>query len=426
MGNGANLKKWTVMVYLAGDNNLDGAGMVDLREMKSVGSTDAVNIIAQFDRQGNKGESKRYYLRKGSPLNADVVKNLGETNTGDPKVLEDFITWGMTEYPAEHCMVVIWNHGAGWDDTNIYRMVRRDLNMDVSRKGGIIDKAMGTSQGAVSTRHIRRVTARPLSRALFGTPVRMALTTRAIAFDDQAKDFIDNQELKKVLATARKKQKRKIDILGMDACLMNMAEVAYQVRDSVSFTVGSQETEPGNGWPYDRILGELVKNPAMPPRDLARVIVDKYLASYGTGAGVTQSALDLEKVSSIAAACNGLATSLIDNLADRNALAALMTARNQVQSYEVADYVDLADLAGLISRQYRKAPVTRACADVTDAVANGFVVRSGYKGAKMTHSRGVSIYFPTKEISPLYAKLDFARKTAWDEFLKKFQVALGR
>ena len=31
----ATKKSWTVMVYLAGDNNLDGAGVVDLNEMKS-------------------------------------------------------------------------------------------------------------------------------------------------------------------------------------------------------------------------------------------------------------------------------------------------------------------------------------------------------------------------------------------------------
>ena len=40
---------WTVMVYLAGDNNLDGAGVADLREMKKVGSSASVNVIAQFD-----------------------------------------------------------------------------------------------------------------------------------------------------------------------------------------------------------------------------------------------------------------------------------------------------------------------------------------------------------------------------------------
>ena len=45
---------WTVMVYLAGDNNLDGAGAADLREMKKVGSSASVNVIAQFDRAGSR------------------------------------------------------------------------------------------------------------------------------------------------------------------------------------------------------------------------------------------------------------------------------------------------------------------------------------------------------------------------------------
>jgi len=36
-------KQWTIMVYLAGDNNLDSAGVTDLKEMKEVGSTEQVN-----------------------------------------------------------------------------------------------------------------------------------------------------------------------------------------------------------------------------------------------------------------------------------------------------------------------------------------------------------------------------------------------
>jgi hypothetical protein len=36
----------TIMVYLAGDNNLDAAGVDDLLEMKAVGSTADVNIVA--------------------------------------------------------------------------------------------------------------------------------------------------------------------------------------------------------------------------------------------------------------------------------------------------------------------------------------------------------------------------------------------
>ena len=34
--------KWTVMVYMAGDNNLDGAALRDIAEMARVGSTKGV------------------------------------------------------------------------------------------------------------------------------------------------------------------------------------------------------------------------------------------------------------------------------------------------------------------------------------------------------------------------------------------------
>ena len=43
-------KPWTILVYMAGDNSLDPEGVQDLKEMKRVGSTDKINIVAQFDR----------------------------------------------------------------------------------------------------------------------------------------------------------------------------------------------------------------------------------------------------------------------------------------------------------------------------------------------------------------------------------------
>jgi hypothetical protein len=92
-------KQWTVMVYLAGDNNLESAGVIDLNEMKRAGSSDQVNVIAQFDRQGKNIATKRYYIRKAGTLAKDVVGSLGETNMGDPHVLEDFIQWGAKNYP---------------------------------------------------------------------------------------------------------------------------------------------------------------------------------------------------------------------------------------------------------------------------------------------------------------------------------------
>jgi hypothetical protein len=51
---------------------------------------------------------------------------------------------------------------------------------------------------------------------------------------------------------------------------------------------------------------------------------------------------------------------------------------------------------------------------------NDYVIATGFKGAAVKNSHGVAIYFPLQEISPLYAGLDFSKKTGWDKFLKTF------
>ena len=145
-------KSWTVMVYLAGDNDLDSAGVVDLDEMKQVGSGDQLNIVAQFDRAGKSSATKRYLLRKGTTLAKDVVATLGETNMGDPEVLQDFLAWGAKNYPAEHYLVVIWNHGAGWDDENIYRSVKRGLKRNVAYKKKPVGETVRGAAGAIPHR----------------------------------------------------------------------------------------------------------------------------------------------------------------------------------------------------------------------------------------------------------------------------------
>jgi hypothetical protein len=40
----------------------------------------------------------------------------------------------------------------------------------------------------------------------------------------------------------------------------------------------------------------------------------------------------------------------------------------------------------------------------------------------MQHSYGVSVYFPRKEISALYATLDLTKDIAWEQFLKKYSA----
>src|SRR3990172_3246671 len=118
---------WTILIYLAGDNNLDNAALDDRGEMKAVGSTPEVAVVAQIDRSGDDG-AQRYLVTPGTGeldgLAADRVATLPEVNTGDPVALLEFVRWGMATYPADHVALILWNHGAGWKDDDIYRRTR--------------------------------------------------------------------------------------------------------------------------------------------------------------------------------------------------------------------------------------------------------------------------------------------------------------
>ena len=414
-------KQWTVMVYLAGDNNLDSAGVIDLKEMKKVGSNDRINVIAQFDRQGRDIATKRYFVRKGGTLAKDIVGSLGETNMGDPRVLEDFIQWGVKNYPSRHYLLVVWNHGNGWNDENVYRIARNMLKLNIKRRGEVVLPAKGAAKDSVSIRRIRAIGGKKFRRALFHTSIVKAIKIRGIAYDDDAQDFLDNIEMKRVLLSMKKMLKHKIDILGMDACLMSMAEVAYQLRDSVLITVGSEEVEPGDGWPYDRILAKLAKKPTMMPDELATTIVNEYLASYPANAEVTQSACDLAKSGVLASTVDQLADTLNSHVSDTAARAAIVECRLQTQAYDTPDYIDLYDFCDLLEGKTGFDDIQAACNAVKGAIqCDGVIIRSGYKGKKVEHSNGLSIYFPQKSVSSLYATLDFAKKTAWGKFLREY------
>lgn len=405
----ATRKAWTVMVYMAGDNNLDPDGVQDLKEMKRVGSTDQLDIVAQFDRAAGH-VARRYHLRQGGIVTSDAVASLGEVNTGDPKSLSDFIHWAVKAYPAEHYLLVLWNHGQGWDDTDVYAGERH--------------------------RSLRRLASGPIRHALFHAPVRQLLKQaahgaerRAILLDDNAKDFLDNQELAKVMASAAKLLGRKIDILGMDACLMSMAEVGYEVCGSAEFTVGSEQTEPGEGWPYHTILGALAKRPTMSPRELSALIVEKYLAFYPSAndpssGSVTQAACDLAKAPGLATAVATLAKALKKSVADPANRQRVLMARMQAQSYDVRDNIDLVDFCSLLIQGGAEPAVASACQKVMQAVKTDYVVAQGFKGKDMKHSNGVAIYFPTQRVSPLYPGLAFSKKTGWDAFLSAYLGAI--
>jgi len=367
-----DIPEWTVMIYLDADNDLESAGINDINEMEMVGSSSDVNIVVQVDRIPNYNFSnndwittRRYYITHDSDpmqINSQLIGNdLGELNMGDPKTLVNFATWAITEYPAKKYLLVIWNHGGGF---------------------------------------------------------RSPTYTKGIAQDDTSgKDIITMPELEYALSAISVQMGKNIDIVGMDACLMAMTEVAYQIKDYADILVSSEENEPGDGWPYDTILAQLVANPLMSAEQLATDIVDEYIYSYPFKE-VTQSAIDLSYMDDLAGQLSSMSDAIrSDTLTPKNAyLNAAYFSQHYSDYYH--DFIDLYDFCKKVLIYSNNINVKNIALSIQQTL-NSAVIRSGYNGSGLSGSKGLSIYFPlyNEYDSENYDYTNFAKDTFWDEIL---------
>ncbi|MBN1640431.1 MAG: hypothetical protein JXA09_04275 [Anaerolineae bacterium] len=372
------LAEWTILVYLDADNNLEKNAIDDFLEMAAVPSSPAVNVVVQFDRingydsrYGDWAQTLRFRVTQGmTPEPAHALADLGEANMGDPQTLTDFYAWGRAAYPARRTALVIWNHGDGW-------------------------------RAAAALKEQRK----------------------AIAWDDtNGGDALDLAELRGSLSAVTGGGAHPIDLLAFDACLMAMIEIDAQMRPYVGVRTASEETEPGTGYPFDAILGDLVAHPTWDAVQLGERIVTRYYEEYG---GETQSAVDLGAgYATLIAAVDQLAGALIANQA---ALAnALRTVRSEVQQFQV-HYVDLRDLSERLADATAIDAVDRAAGAVVDAVEG--VVLAERHGGYWPGANGITIYFPAQPSAWDSAYdgengyLAFTADTRWDDFLVAYLKA---
>lgn len=396
--NAGDKAKWTVMVYMAGDNNLDGAALRDIKEMARAGSTEDVHILVQLDRlEDNK--TRRFRITKGGGYNRDCLETFGESNTGDPRILEDFLEWSIERYPAERYFLILWNHGGGWWEDAGSRAVSPNISKFFARRSGIRPSLFRHRHGAA-----------------------IHANSRGICYDDtSAGDALDNRELKDVLARTSSLIGRKIDLLGMDACLMNMVEVAHQLRNSVDYIVGSEIEEPNDGWPYTDILTWLAAKPGSDAVAVARTVVSKYIRSYkNSDEMVTQSALDVSRIGETTEKIDALAEVLIATLGSASDL--IGRSWDKAPKFYDDNYIDLACFA----RKLRTKAHPEIKARAEDLLAslkpgkNRAVLCKGKIGTEVNGTGGLSIYFPGDRLNPAYGSLDFAKDCRWIAFLEAY------
>jgi hypothetical protein len=140
-----------------------------------------------------------------------------------------------------------------------------------------------------------------------------------------------------------------VDLLGVNACAMSYAEAAYELREAAQFLVAPEITMPLQGWPYDEILSKIVSNPEIGPQDLGRVIVDRYMESFG-GKNVSLTLLDLGKAKYLQPGLQTLATALMGASQDDGTKGQVASAFLDTAYGDVRPLIDFDDLCENLAR----------------------------------------------------------------------------
>jgi Clostripain family len=438
----AKKAKWTVMVYMNGDNNLEPEALTDFREMAKVGSTPDVNVVVQLDRNGGHAVTTpqwkgacRFLVKKGmQPQPASALKVMGDTNMGSPNTLGDFIRWSMERYPAQRYMLDIWNHGQGWrlalarpvtgdpQDVAAYRAFRdAGIEEETARRSRRLAPA---TRGAAP--EIARMVSIPRDSSIPNT-------IRYVSTDDTSHDFLYNREVQDVLETFDP-----LDLVGFDACLMAMIETGYALRKSAKVMVGSEELEPGAGWNYADWLAQLAAKPSMDAIALGKVLVDSYRNFYDGGdETVTLSALRMDKMNALADAVDALADELI-KCVDAGKAAIVKQARSKCSEFAPGyglHGIDLCHFCDSIAGVANVPPALKTAAGKTEKAVQAAVIAShaGKDREGSFGAQGLSIYFPSSKAlfksdddgegylkSNLKFPVQFVQERKWADFLAAY------
>lgn len=229
-------------------------------------------------------------------------------------------------------------------------------------------------------------------------------------------------------------------ILGFDSCVMSMLEVAFELKDVTETMIASEGSLPNSGWGYTSILRNfLLEKPLSEEateeekkkhiRELATGFVHSFIdeqSKYAIGGrSVDMAAWDMSGVQPVAETINTLAVKLnnslwladkveAESLTDKDILVfqvlkkALLQAHYDCQTYMREQCVDLKDfcqkliiecifaesLASSLGEEISVfSDIKKECQNVIEKIQE-CVLLSGFVGQEYQFSNGISLYFP--------------------------------
>ena len=344
----ANQESWTLCVYLCGSNleSKHSRATQTLDELKSANIPANVTVVLETggarswhtDDMRN-GGIQRFVLEEHQLKN---VESLPGDSMGSPETLASFLEYCATEYPSDHSMVVLWDHGGG------------------PNRGVCFDEMYGYD---------------------------------ALTLADIGKAFSWGVEARNGAP---------YDIVGLDACLMASLETAAMLKDDAAYMVASQNIEPGAGWDYTQLPQQLAATDKDGITSTCTAICDGYrnkCVRNGKGDSITLSAVDLSKINRVETALNAVVSAETQDPGDLRALLnQLVMAARSAESFGAetdreggaSNLYDLAEMAQKGSAS--KGSSSKAFEELSLAVKDA-VICSVY-GVATADAAGLSIYYP--------------------------------
>jgi len=258
-------RKWTFIIYMAADNDLESAAIADLNELEAVSYGAApISILVLLDRNsgydmtnGNWSDTRLFEIKPDpNGLTSTLCSSridcpeLGlskdsetELNTADPLVLSRLIGFAKRVYPAEQYALFIWGHGTGW-------------------RGGLNNNNLPE-------------------------PVK------AVAFDDTNRGYMALPSFGRAVAG------KDLSVIAFDTCYGALLEVAYQIRNDAELFVGSEGEIMSTGWNYTALFTEFLSKGSFTISDLGNAIQNQFRNQYASLSNATISQIQLPQVNKL-------------------------------------------------------------------------------------------------------------------------------
>lgn len=415
-------------------------------ELLSIPLEGHVKIVLLYDELLDGSTSirnpKLYEIDQSTGRNTlKVVKEFKEFNMSDGADWAKILTAIKASYLAKRYMLFTWGHGYQF---GIAKNASPDaakllsLNQDEDQFFEIVSNTQSPYKNAKAESTFNKLSLKK--------GVQLHLNQFQPSGVIKAKEELRILWMYEMAAALQKSfGERKIDLLLMMNCYMQVFDNGYELRKQVEYLIAPETAMKFDGYPYSAIVSTLNEEPEISNARLSKRIIREYVNKYTEmgNDGITQVnqttlfANDLSQYKFLVPLFNNLGNILLEGMkAGDIKLQLASNQMDQSQSRVTADFADMLYLFSMLSKQYKLGTAYQLHLGKLSILLSQ-IVKAQFIGAAVRHTQasGMSILFPNENISQqmsvisvLYFQNEFnssfLTSTCWDEVITAYMAEL--